>query len=550
MTHRTGIAQVLLALLLYCVTGFSSTGIGRAAPLGQACEGQVIPGGCFFSQTTNGQGGYIVLDDPQARFWTEYQRLGGAQTVGYPISRRFVYDGFITQAFQKLVLQWRPEVGIAYPMNVFDELSYAGHDPRLFSTRQTPYPLVNFDPPGATWAQIVSGRQALLNANVAIRTRYFSFSDPLNVFGLPTSRVEDMGNHYAVRTQRAVFQQWKEAVPWAGAGEVTIANGGDIAKEVGWFDPAWLVPEGSPGSPPPTPAPPTIVWEPRALLVSAAQPGTLYLLQSQTLEGWTTFRLMFSRDGGTSWGEFIDGTVPSSCIDGVNMDYNTPNEIYIFGCDGLYRWDGGTWVQEATIPYSGYVVQYGNRQNHWAIRDTATSGVEFSRSDDGGQSWRPLGNFTLGARHLVLDSSTNRTLYGLDFRRDSTGGPRLVRMDSTLENSITPLEIGTNPDYYVRPSALTLNGANGDLFVAMAAYGDTPMHLWLTRNADEPDVNRIEWELRYDGRRQGNFIYLSGGSDANGRFVLYAIQQNFYATDTLLHSYDEGLTWQAINTPQ
>ena len=34
-----------------------------------------------------------------------------------------------------------------------------------------------------------------------------------------------------VRCQRAVFQQWKQAVPWARAGDVTVANAGDIVKE-------------------------------------------------------------------------------------------------------------------------------------------------------------------------------------------------------------------------------------------------------------------------------------------------------------------------------
>ena len=42
-----------------------------------------------------------------------------------------------------------------------------------------------------------------------------------------------MGDHYAIRTQGAVFQQWKEDVPWAKAGEVTIANAGAIAYQVG-----------------------------------------------------------------------------------------------------------------------------------------------------------------------------------------------------------------------------------------------------------------------------------------------------------------------------
>ncbi|MDQ4077478.1 MAG: hypothetical protein M3220_14675, partial [Chloroflexota bacterium] len=71
----------------------------------------------------------------------------------------------------------------------------------------------------------------------------FAQADPTTVFGLPTSRVEDMGNHYALRTQRAVFQQWKEDVPWAAAGEVTIANGGAIAGELQWLPANALVPE-------------------------------------------------------------------------------------------------------------------------------------------------------------------------------------------------------------------------------------------------------------------------------------------------------------------
>ncbi|HEX8682666.1 MAG TPA: hypothetical protein VF707_10165 [Ardenticatenaceae bacterium] len=205
-----------------------------------------IPNGRFFTQAAGGQGGFGVVDDGQARFWSEFQRLGGLQTVGYPISRRFTYDGFVTQAFQKLVLQWRPEANQAWPVNVFDELSKAGRDPTLLQTRQTPRPLANFDAPNASWQQIVTARQALLNDNPAIRARYFSVADPLNVFGLPTSRVEDMGNHFAIRTQRAVFQQWKEAVPWAAAGQVTIANGGDIAKELNWLPANALQPEPPP----------------------------------------------------------------------------------------------------------------------------------------------------------------------------------------------------------------------------------------------------------------------------------------------------------------
>ena len=73
-----------------------------------------VPNGRFFKQA-NGRGGagetgYAVLDDQDARFWSEFRRLGGVGALGYPVSHRFVWDGFLVQAFQKVVLQWRPEV--------------------------------------------------------------------------------------------------------------------------------------------------------------------------------------------------------------------------------------------------------------------------------------------------------------------------------------------------------------------------------------------------------------------------------------------------------
>ena len=210
-------------------------------PPPNAGDDWAIAGGRFFTQAGNNAGGFAVVDNAEAGFWSAFQRLGGLQNVGYPISQRFVYEGFVTQAFQKLVLQWRPEANTAYPVNVFDELSERGFDSQLLNFRQTPPPLVDFDPPGATWDEIVAARQALLDENAAIRARYFGQRDPMTVYGLPLTHAEDMGNHYALRTQRAVFQQWKEEVPWAAAGEVTIANGGDIAKELGWLPEAALI---------------------------------------------------------------------------------------------------------------------------------------------------------------------------------------------------------------------------------------------------------------------------------------------------------------------
>ena len=137
----------------------------------------------------------------------------------------------VTQAFQKAILQWQPGKGVIF-VSVFDELHNAGKDDLLRVRWATPATL-EFDAVDWELEESVRWKLDLLDEKEAIKERYFASPDPLLQYGLPTSRVEDMGNHYAFRTQRAVFQQWKEDVPWAKAGEVTVANGGYIATQVG-----------------------------------------------------------------------------------------------------------------------------------------------------------------------------------------------------------------------------------------------------------------------------------------------------------------------------
>jgi len=194
--------------------------------------------------------GYTITNDDGIPFWDEFRRLGGVEAVGYPISQRFLWGGFVTQAMQKVVFQWRPEVKQVYFVNVFDDLSAAGKDGWLATQRATPQPLpADFDA-GLSWGEAIQKRLSLLDANPAIKAAYFASSDPMEFFGLPTSRVEMEGNHYAIRLQRAVIQQWMEDVPWAKKGEVTIANGGDLAKEAGLWPAEALVPIKAPPPPP------------------------------------------------------------------------------------------------------------------------------------------------------------------------------------------------------------------------------------------------------------------------------------------------------------
>src|SRR5690348_3822898 len=86
---------------------------------------QDIPGGHFYTQTNGGAGpqyGYRITDEGGIGFWSEFQRLGGVTALGYPSSKRFQLDGFIVQATQKVIMQWRPESAQVNFVNVFDKM--------------------------------------------------------------------------------------------------------------------------------------------------------------------------------------------------------------------------------------------------------------------------------------------------------------------------------------------------------------------------------------------------------------------------------------------
>jgi hypothetical protein len=79
----------------------------------------------------------------------------------------------------------------------------------------------------------------------AIRDRYFQ--DPLHVehYGLPMS-FREYEEVFVIRMQRTVFQRWKVETPFAQVGDVTIANGGEVAKELGLFPAEALKAQPSP----------------------------------------------------------------------------------------------------------------------------------------------------------------------------------------------------------------------------------------------------------------------------------------------------------------
>lgn len=226
-------------------------------------------GGHFYGQA-DGQGGasgngYVVDNSNGIMFWDYLKAVGGPTIVGFPVSDRMQWNGFVVQAFQKVVFQWRPELGTVYNVNVFDEMHDRGMDGFLESARSVPQPSDTAPDTGLTWEQVVARHNLFMNSDDDIRAAYFAESDPINLNGLPVAPIKQIGEVLVLRAQRKVFQKWLTDTSFARKGQVIVANGGDVAKEAGLFPTTSIVPKGPndprplqvvpPPGPPPTPVP-------------------------------------------------------------------------------------------------------------------------------------------------------------------------------------------------------------------------------------------------------------------------------------------------------
>jgi hypothetical protein len=153
---RLGLAALALALEVatpLASTSFAQTSPAAGVPTTRAAVGcndagppdYPISGGWFYTEEARGclvgmgparKPGYMVVDDDQGAFWTEFRRNGGVEVLGYPVSQRFHYpatndSGYWYQAFERGILQWRPEAGRAELANVFEQFSENGLDSDL-----------------------------------------------------------------------------------------------------------------------------------------------------------------------------------------------------------------------------------------------------------------------------------------------------------------------------------------------------------------------------------------------------------------------------------
>ena len=191
-----------------------------------------IPEGWFFTETGGGGTlGYAVTDGGGIPFWTFFDETGSIRQHGYPVSQRWTEGVFTYQAFQKSVLQWQPDRGMAY-RNIYDRLSSAGSDPWLDTNKNIPAPWDFPQDSGQPFDVVVQNHLALLELNPAIKTRWFENSDWFDAYGLPVA-YEDREGVRVLRGQRAVFQQWMIPTSFTSVGGIVISNGGDHFKEAG-----------------------------------------------------------------------------------------------------------------------------------------------------------------------------------------------------------------------------------------------------------------------------------------------------------------------------
>ena len=124
-------SSITLLLLLWSPTTLSAQAVDE--------PDFAVNNGWYYTQTGSDTGrGYAITDNSGIAFWTGFQQLGGVPELGYPVSGRFILNGFVYQATQKALLQWDSANSSVNIANTFDLLHDANYDGWLEAFRQIP----------------------------------------------------------------------------------------------------------------------------------------------------------------------------------------------------------------------------------------------------------------------------------------------------------------------------------------------------------------------------------------------------------------------------
>ena len=104
---RFGRALATVAVLAIAFAALLPPPAVRAQPT-PAVEDFDIPNGHFYTQAAPGQNGagYRVANEAGIPLWDEYRAQGGLAKLGYPTTRRYLWNDRVVQTFQFGTLQW------------------------------------------------------------------------------------------------------------------------------------------------------------------------------------------------------------------------------------------------------------------------------------------------------------------------------------------------------------------------------------------------------------------------------------------------------------
>ena len=261
------------------------------------CEGIPLDDGCLFTitggDTADPDDGFAVTNADSVPLWS-FVRKRDLYAIGYPISQRWVNGPFTLQAFQKVILQWDPGKSRMNYYNTLDVLANRYPDVEL---PNVPSHQVLEADRGADVAAIRRNHLALLDQNAAIKARFLSEPDWLNLYGLPI-RYEERevnGNPQGLqllRAQRMVFEIWNVPAPGTTVGRVNLQNVPDKVKRLSNV----IIPDAAKA--------PVLVDEAAELPMSPLQPPVV--LSPPTSDREVLVRLYHATDGpnwdsNTNW---------------------------------------------------------------------------------------------------------------------------------------------------------------------------------------------------------------------------------------------------------
>ena len=177
--------------------------------------------------------GFEITNEGGILFWTGFDHLGRVEKLGYPISNRYDCSGFVCQATQRGILQWDPVNERVTLLNTLELIAQLGHDEWLRAQAIVPPPTGLAPDPLGDFSAIYQHRISQLASDWPIYNAYVSDKRSLELYGLPVSSPQAMGQVVAVRFQRNVLYHW------VGDNTVIAGLAGDLAKQVG------IVPAGS-----------------------------------------------------------------------------------------------------------------------------------------------------------------------------------------------------------------------------------------------------------------------------------------------------------------